>query len=191
MPQNMPGYIGPRVYWAPAGSTDAIAAFTTDVVDPYCTPILSSSFIDKSHGHSHCLGNVPIRFNILTKTLTTTGKVLLVNEISQVSRSSSSFSWAIYDLILGISFPQWPLIRCHLTLSCSGRLGNGFNPHKVDLEKVGWVRVGWGLFGGVPHKPQPTLTYPQGIFKTLSGNLGSWFMDPYFNTTGRNMKKLG
>ena len=92
LPQNVPGYVRPRVHRAPAGSIDAIAAFETDVVDPYCAPILSSTFIEESHGHSHCLGNVPIHFDQVPNTLTTAGKVLFGNEIAQVSRAASSFS---------------------------------------------------------------------------------------------------
>ena len=45
VPQNMPGFFGPRIHQAPVGSTDDIAAYTIDVVDPYCASILSSIFI--------------------------------------------------------------------------------------------------------------------------------------------------
>ena len=104
MPKNILGYVGPYVHQVPAGSIDAIIAVTTDAGDPYCAPILSSILIDESHGHSRCLGNVLIRFDPVPKTLTTIGKVLFGNEISQVARYSSSFSWAIYGFNSGHLF---------------------------------------------------------------------------------------
>ena len=104
LPQNMPGYVGLRVHRVPAGSIDAISAFATDVDDQYCAPILSSNFIKESHGHSHCLVDVPIRFNQAPNTLTTAGKVLFGNEIAQVVRTASSFSCAIHGFDSGHFF---------------------------------------------------------------------------------------
>ena len=72
LPENMPGFRGPRISSPDtplAIDVPAITAFAPSVGNDHCVPVLTAIYLEESGSHHHVLGNIPVHFGRVSTAL--------------------------------------------------------------------------------------------------------------------------
>ena len=72
LPENMPGFRGPRISSPDtplAIDVPAITAFAPSVGNDHCVPVLTAIYLEESGGHHHVPGNISVHFGQVSTPL--------------------------------------------------------------------------------------------------------------------------
>ena len=108
LPENMPGYRGPRSNPSDAGteaptalSLTAITELGQGCVDPSMAPILLAIYLNESGGSTHCLQNVPVRFGFYSSPSTAAHYGFYNDHLPALASKILSFSSVVYGFNSG------------------------------------------------------------------------------------------